>query len=304
MQIPGPGASLVPVMWTMIPVHTPTTPQKKQNSVRLPAWAAFQNAALWIQRSSSGQDEGHVLIWDLLLLAQTHGLAQVGCQDVLTLEKTCLLENTPGGGRNTSKSYCLLNNSILFLYYMECHTSHAFPILLQKCWSVRTSSLLSKTEYRSVNLIDSFKCGTKFQRVLRFSWRYCIYSSVRERIQLATSTRSRLELAERRSARLLKTKTCLYHRQRWYSIAYPPGLGFHTRHNNFFFFLNRNKPEQHLRPRLMRNKTSLITRGSSGLRSHTTQKLARRKESALLCGETGLFLRGRNEEYNRVSDPL
>lgn len=41
--------------------HPNYTP-KKQNSVRLPAWAAFQNAALWIQRSSSGQDEGHVLI--------------------------------------------------------------------------------------------------------------------------------------------------------------------------------------------------------------------------------------------------
>lgn len=34
------------------------------------------------------ENVGHLLIWDLFLLAQTHGLTQAGSQEVLTLENT------------------------------------------------------------------------------------------------------------------------------------------------------------------------------------------------------------------------
>lgn len=85
--------------------------------VRVSVWVDFQCAASRIQLGSSGEDEGHVPIGNLLALAQAHGLAQVGCQDVLTLKKTRPLENTQRGEKNKNKQFFLLFNDNTYLYW-------------------------------------------------------------------------------------------------------------------------------------------------------------------------------------------
>lgn len=64
----------------------PVEPVSFSFSTSYQSWSASRWCSrIWL--GSSWEDEGHVLIRDLLLLAHPHGLAQVGCQDVFTLQQ-------------------------------------------------------------------------------------------------------------------------------------------------------------------------------------------------------------------------